>query len=253
MAIGLLAITAAPAIAAVSFDASSGDLSASAEFEIVGNDLQVILTNTSGADVLEQKHVLTAAFFDMAGDPDLTPKSAELYGGSTVVNVRGKGDGTDGDGKTVGGEWAYRDVSGTSIPHGYGISSSGVGDIFGVPDLFPGNNLQGPESPDGIQYGITSAGDDITTGNKAVTGGTRKNRISLIQNSVIFLLSGLPDNFTLAGITNVSFNYGTDLNTIPPNGGVIPEPASLAVWGALAGVGLVAGCRRRRKKQKATA
>jgi len=78
--------------------------------------------------------------------------------------------------------------------------------------------------------------------------------VSLIQNSVVVTLGGLPLGFTLDDISNVSFNYGTDLNTIPgkPPAGVIPEPASLAVWGMLGGVGLIAGCRRRKKKQKTT-
>ncbi len=242
-------IAAVPAQAAVTFEGSNGTLAAEATFEIVGGDLQVTLTNTSTADVLEQAHVLTAVFFEVAGDPTLSADSAILTAGSTVVNVPAGHDATN-PGGDVASEWAYRsDLSGDAS---YGISSSGLGDIFGTDHLIDpieANNLQGPWSPDGIQYGITSASDDITTGNKAVTGGTRKNKVSLIQNSVTFTLSGLPAGFSLSDISNVSFNYGTDLGTIPGNGGVIPEPASLAVWSALAGLGLVAGFRRRKKRQ----
>jgi hypothetical protein len=150
----------------------------------------------------------------------------------------------------VGGEWAYRaDLSGTAAPADDGISSSRLG-LFGRDDLFPGDNLQGPVNPDGLQYGITSAGDDLTTGGPMVTGGTSWWPTSLIQNAVVFTLGNLPIGFTTDDVSNVSFNYGTGINTVPgTSGGIVPEPASLAIWGALAGMGLIAG-RRRRKKHK---
>ncbi len=245
LTIGLLAATTAPAVGAVTFEGTSGNLSASAEFEIVGDNLQVVLTNTSMADVLSRNDVLTAVFFDIADDPTLTRESAILNTGSTVVHVPGGGSGTD-TGGVVGGEWAYRADK--------GISSSRLG-IFGTSDLFPGNNLQGPVNPDGLQYGITSPGDDLTTGRSAVTGGKSWNPISLIQHSVVFTLGNLPLGLSLDDIMNVRFNYGTKINTIPgngtPPGGIVPEPASLAVWGMLAGVGLIAGFRRRKKQKTA--
>jgi hypothetical protein len=63
----------------------------------------------------------------------------------------------------VGGEWAYK--AGIHGPHGqdYGISSTGL-DIFGSSGRFPGPNLQGPNAVDGLQFGITSAGDDPASG-----------------------------------------------------------------------------------------
>ena len=196
---------------------------------------------------------MTAVFFDLAGNPTLTRQSAVLSAGSTIVHVPTRRTGTD-PGGSVGGEWAYRaDLHGTGAPARQGISSTGAGDIFGTKDLFPGSNLQGPLSPDGLQYGITSKGDDLTTGNKAVTGGKWWNPVSLIQHSVVFTLGGLPIGFALDDISNVSFNYGTGVCTIPgtPEAGVIPEPASLAVWGMLGGVGFVAGYRRRKKQKSA--
>jgi hypothetical protein len=41
------------------------------------------------------------------------------------------------------------------------------------------------DSPDGLQYGITSGSDNPSTGNAAVTGAN-----ALIQNSVVFTFSG---------------------------------------------------------------
>jgi hypothetical protein len=110
--------------------------------------------------------------------------------------------------------------------------------LFGSHDLFPGRNLQGPRSPDGLQYGITSAGDDPLTGNAAVTG-----RNALISNSVLFTLTGLPLDYDL-DVSNVSFHYGTDpCGPNDPGFPVsVPEPASLFLLGA----GLLALCTARR-------
>ena len=119
---------------------SNGDLSASASFDVNNNTLLVTLTNTSLVDPSSPSSILTAVFFDIAGDPTLTPLSAQIcatctvtYGGTTDAN------------KSVAGEWAYAFAS-SDLAYGtdYGISSSGLG-IFGPPDLFPnGTNLASP-------------------------------------------------------------------------------------------------------------
>jgi hypothetical protein len=76
-----------------------------------------------------------------------------------------------------------------------------------------------------LGYGITSAGDDTSTGNKRVTGD-----LPLIQNQVVFTLSGLPSDFDLVtAVSDVSFQYGTDLRE--PNLPV-PEPATMLLLGS---------------------
>jgi len=236
--LSVVAVSATPLI----LDAQQGNLSASVSFELdsVGN-LWVVLTNTSPADVLAPADVLTAVFFDIFGNPTLTPVSAVLGVGSAVLF-----GGTD-PGGSVGGEWAY--AAGLSgAPHGarHGISSVGL-DLFGPPDLFPGTNLAGPASPNGLQYGITSAGDNPATGNTPVTGTQ-----PLIQNEVVFTLA-VPEGFQL-NISKVSFQYGTDLsepNLTPPGTHITtdaPEPDSvfLAITGfTLLGAGML---RRRLRK-----
>ena len=204
--------------------ASQGNLAASVTFDAQGSNLVVTLTNTSLADVLVPADVLTALFFDFGSSLVLTPASAVLGAGS-VVHFGG----TD-PGGVVGGEWAYRAAL-AGAPHGaaYGISSSGFS-LFGPPDLFPGNDLSPPVSPNGLNYGITSTGDDVTTGNSVVTGG-----VPLIQQSVVFTLSGLPAGFDpSASIHNISFQYGTGLTE--PNVPFVPGPTSgfIALSGALA-------------------
>lgn len=218
-----LLLTTTPA-SALLISLSSGSRAASADFSVSGTALTIVLTNTSTSDVMDPTEVLIALFFDVEGIGALTPSSALLSGGSTVFF------GPDGGGN-VGGEWAY--ASGLAgAPNGAteGISSAGFG-LFGAAN-FGGANLNGPISVNGLNYGITSAGDNTATGNAAVTGNA-----PLIKNQVTFTLtnSGLSGFVPSAdNITTVSFQYGTSLTDV----NLVPEPASLFLLGSgLVGIG----------------
>lgn len=221
----VLGFAATPAGAdPITFTYSTGDLSASATFDVNSDgNLVVTLTNTSTADVLNPLQVLTALFFTLAGDPTLNPISAQLASGSIVRF------GPDGGGN-VGGEWSYVDGF-VDAPLGAdeGIGSVGLSHeaFVGFDGAnFGGTNLNPPppdSSPtDGLDYGILSAGDATDCiGNAAVCG-----QFPLIQNSVVFTLSGLPSGFDPSqSVSNVFFQYGTDLAPIP-------EPSTLVLLGS---------------------
>lgn len=226
----LLALTAGSASAGVVWSGSSGSRAASVDFSVSGSSLLVTLTNTGAGDALVPTDILTGVYFDITGSAlSLSRTSAVLAAGSVMIS------GTTDAGGVVGGEWAYKGgLSGAPYSAKYGISASGLG-LFGGGDRFPGTNLAGPTAPAGLDYGITSAGDNGATGNGGLLG------TPLIKNSVVFTLGGIGQNFNLADIGNVSFQYGTDLSE--PNVQASPTPGALALLG-MAGL----GARSRRRK-----
>lgn len=191
---------------AVTFSTSAGTRAASASFDIVAGKLQVVLTNTSTFDVTQPIDVLTAVFFNVSGAngaSQLTPFSA-LSGGITYLNGVQKDAGSVA-GQNLGGEWGYDAVANGNVPTANaGISSSGLGGLFGQPN-FNGPNLEANGALDGLQYGIASAGDNPTSGN----GGVMGNEIT--KSSVTFLLT-VAGGFNLAQISNLYFQYGTAMD-----------------------------------------
>jgi hypothetical protein len=213
------------------FAAASGDLSASAYFDLIGNTLTITVTNNSTADVLLPTDVLTGVFFNTAHS--LTPVSASLNGSSvfygSIVNSVGEG-------------WQYQAFA-TNAAQGKnaGISAAGLG-LFG-----PNGNFYSGSNPNlqGLSYGLLSAGDNSATGNSGVTG-----KGPLIKNSVIFTLNA-GNGFSLSDLgETIVFQYGTDLSEThfsaedPPFPVSAPEPTSIVLWG----VGIAGLMLRRRIK-----
>ena len=204
------------------FTGSQGSLSASARFHQVGNQLIVTLANTSSADVISAGQVLTAVFFNIDPTASLTRVSAVLGANSTVLYAA-----TQPANGIVSPEWGFAsNLSGTPGNAALGISSSGLG-LFSPATRFSAGNLAGPISLNGVEYGITSAGDNPATSNGSIGSAN-----PVIQNSVVFTL-GLPTDYayTLEAVTGVVFQYGTGLSEtriFAP----VPEPTTL-IAGAL--------------------
>jgi hypothetical protein len=219
----------------------AGGRSATVDFQVSGGDLIVTLTNVATHDVTKPDQLLTGVFFEFEDALTLSRTSAVLGAGSNVwiPQASGATPGPIDAPNIIGGEWAGRTGIGAIAPADIGISSAGLG-VFGGGHLFPGSNLWGPIAKDGAQYGILSAGDDLTTGNGAILG------TPYVQNQVVFTLSGNPAALAaidLAKAKKVWFQYGTKFGEPGFKGDLVPTPGATCV---LALGGVLAARRRRR-------
>ncbi len=148
--------------------------------------------------------------------------SAEVASGSSIIAHR-LPVGFTGN---VGSQWAYRnDLVGAPDGTDEGISSTSL-KWFGTKNLFSSEKIKGFGSLGGISFGITTP-DDLGGHNR----GNLKNQ-ALDQDSVVFTFSGLPEDFSLSDISDVTFQYGTSLKAPDLIGGAIenvPEPPTMAL------------------------
>ena len=255
LAAASFAASAAPIVYTASGVGPGGaPLAASASFDIVGNTLTITLSNIAGNNLAQDVNgsTLTGLFFDLTGNPLLTPLSAALSAGSIIWKPGACSYGCAGS-PSLAGEFGYATGA---FPGGAdrGISSSGYlstglsGNIGNFNGGAAGTDLDDPASLDGINFGIISsaAGFDPS--------GTLASE-PLIRDSVTFTLSGV-NGLTTSDISHVSFQYGTALDEARITGACtqgcggrgievsnVPEPASLS----LVGVALLGLTRLRRK------
>ena len=198
-------------------------LSASATFVVSDLQLVVTLSNTGSFAPVNANDILTGVFFTIDGDPKLTPESAQVAPGDSVIGHR-LPLGFSGD---VGSQWAYRNDL-VNAPNGTdeGISSTSL-KWFSAKNVFSKTKIKGFGSFGGISFGLTT--DDDLGGHSR---GNLKNQ-ALIQDSVVFTFSGLPQDFSPSDISDVTFAYGTSVKAPKLIGEVttddIPEPATIAL------------------------
>ena len=215
---------------------SSGAFSASASFELSGDTLKITLTNTSLADVLVPGDVLTGVLFNTSHS--LIPISASANASSVIYQATANA----GDG------WGY----GSNVnAHGMDSAISATGAIEG---LGHSNFSDATDNLGGLNYGILSLGDDITTGNKGVT-----KKGPLFKNSIQFTLTAA-NEFALDQIgSHVVFQYGLSLDEMFFDGYIpqplsetpaVPEPGSFLLLGTgLAALVIGSRCRKHLSKK----
>ncbi|PWU11747.1 MAG: hypothetical protein C5B51_02000 [Terriglobia bacterium] len=233
---------------------TSNALSASAVFEVSGNNLNVTLVNDdvlpNNANQLGGADVLTALLFNItntAGNEiTLNPLSIGLTPSLTTnpANPLGTATITDGsDASQLGWEWGLGSDS-----HYYSnqatLTSTGL-----VGNLQNGNFNCGANCDvlDGPKWGVVPA---------SVPNGIAPGINTLVQNYVFFSLSGLSGSgLTAANLSshlrNIVFQYGTAFGTEPvlvgqPPNTPVPEPSFIG----FAALALVATIVVRRQSQR---
>lgn len=216
-----------------------------ATFTFQGNDLLVTLQNTSpatsnpGTGQVGPGSILSGLFFDLTGNPKLTPVSATSSG---IFDPGVCNPGPCTGVTNVGGEWGYAAGSyGGTLGH-EGIASSGYVST-GPHDAgnFNGANLNGPVSLGGIDFAVLSKHWTVAD----LNGGAGREPYD--QNSVAFELAGV-SGLGLGDLSHVSFQYGTSLTEANLTGSPspVPEPADAV----LMSVGFVALTWRLKRKRR---
>lgn len=213
-------------------------LKATATFVVSNLDLIITLSNDATFDPNDRQDIFTGILFKIVGDPKLTPLSAEVAPDSSVI-AHALPLGFTGD---VGSEWAYRNAL-TRAPLGAneGVSAASLKWFGHKKYLFPGDKIRGVGHPGGVDLGLTTL-FDLPRNDK----GSIKNK-GLIENTIVLVLGGLPVDFTLADISNVTFQYGKSLKEPEITGHileVVPEPSTIMLV-AVGLLGAVVIARRR--------
>jgi hypothetical protein len=212
------------------FTGSQGNLAAQAKFDFDSNILKITLTNTASVKSTVPSSLLSGIFFNLTGvSPTLTPSSAILPTGSNIVQANQCSTGNCVGATNVGGEFAYN--TGIAGRPFYGIAANGYINVNA--GNFNGADLDSPNAPNGLNFGLVTSNFNAGDGNGGMDGDP------FIKSSVVFTLFGV-SGLTASKVSNVVFQYGTSLSdpnfvgTGPnPPQGQIPEPSSVLLLGSM--------------------
>lgn len=219
-----------------SFTGNSGTngqaLSATANFQVSGTSLTVILTNTASAAANDGANVLDGLYFDIAGSPIFSNGNATLTSGSNLVK---KNDNANHAGNSLNNEWMFKTpVSNTSVlpnwTSGYGIGCTG----------FPNFNTNQNSFDKVFHAGSGTAGANDDYGIVPTAGITAGNGGNLYARNSMTFTFNLSSTFSESDITGVRVSYGSGGQTVLTS---VPEPASMAAIS----VGLLGLIRKKRR------
>jgi hypothetical protein len=127
----------------------------------------------------------------------------------------------------VGGEWAYRnDLRNAPLGANEGVSAASLRWFGRNKYLFPGQKISHAGHPGGVDFGLTTLFD--LPGNDK---GSIRNK-GLIENNIVIVLDGLPENFTVEDISDVTFQYGKSIKEPEITGelvAIVPEPSTITL------------------------
>lgn len=223
-----LALTAAPAAAALQFTGSGFNAetghagqSAEADMSLVGSTLTLTLTNTTGV-TMAQGDALTGILFNLAGSAHLSLQSISLATGSDLWISGSK----TYDSEPLAGSWTDSLAEHPRVAASYGLATTGFNGEFQAGRIYTGNASS--------DYGIVGA--------DTLPGTFSGARYPVAENALRFNIRVTSGSLSESDISGVRFLFGTDGrgvvqgSLVPagdgnPGGGNVPEPASFALLG----------------------